>query len=535
MWDGKIALVNPPTAIGRASYLAPPIGLSQVAAALDARPGERKISIIDLALELNEGAFSIGHGLVDEATARLLEADFDTCAFSVQCFNLPVAEAIAARLKRTRPTLKIVFGGHHAALANSNMTKVLSADVVTPQSAEHEILGDAGVILKPALHLLPDLSRYAKVSRHPTGLVEVARGCPFDCSYCSIPETFGRKVSRKPTGDIVDEIVMWRTWNFSTVHLVDDTFTASPRHFSPLLELLSEIGPNFSWSAMTRADLVDPLTLEKLGRAHCSGLLYGIDSGSSATLKRISKRVTKYPDIAELARWNVEAGIAPTFYFLIDFAEDTIEDLELTVINAARASIIDPGSARLNLVRIVPGTRLGKASGSLEPNFEAPYADTLRETVGNDCREIWDLIQRHPAVFSTYFCSPCSLRRSAMNAFARYGSMLIQAFPLTFLEICNSHLLAPVLQLFGHLTCGSRDLDFDRASSALAEAVDSVSEAGIEFFEFECRRAAANDCTQSFASRVDAAAATQAALTGSPSLQATLTRKPRFYRIAAGT
>ncbi|QZN99101.1 radical SAM protein [Chenggangzhangella methanolivorans] len=239
------------------------------------------------------------------------------------------------------------FGGHHAGLAQDEIRACLSVDDVLGRSAEREILGDDSFLLPPALHKLPELSRYWALSPHPAGLVETGRGCPFDCSYCSIPAVFGRGSARKPVATVMAEIAAWRQAGFNTVHLVDDTFTRSARQLEPLLSALGDVGSDFAWTAMTRADLVNPALLSCLGRSGCVGLLYGVDTGSPEALARLSKRAVRYPDIAELALWNVEAGIAPTFYFLIDLLRDTMHDLELSLAQAARASAVDPGSVRL--------------------------------------------------------------------------------------------------------------------------------------------------------------------------------------------
>lgn len=532
MWNGRIALVNPPTSIGSAAYLAPPLGLAQVAAALERRGWGTRVDILDLALELGEGTLPVGPDLPAIATERLLAGSYNIYAFSVQCFNLPVAAAIATRLKRLAPHAKIVFGGHHAGLARDEILACLTVDDVLVQSAEQEILREDGCILPPALHKLPDLSRYRALSPHPTGLVETGRGCPFDCSYCSIPAVFGRGRTQKPVAGVMAEINAWRRAGFNAVHLVDDTFTRNVRRLEPLLVALNEIEPDFAWTAMTRADLVNPELLSRLGRSGCVGLLYGIDSGSPDALARLSKRAVHYPDIAELALWNLEAGIAPTFYFLIDLLRDTIADLETSLTQAARASIVDPGSVRLNLVRIVPGTRLAReAGGKLLTNFDAPYADTLRATVGDECDEVWSLVARYPHVFSTYFAATAPAGRAAANVLGRYGSGLIEAFPLTFFEICTARCLEPVLRGFADRVGAARNLPAEQITEALAEAVGAISEAGSEFLAYERWRASGE--ARCLSSRVDAARSRRAAIVGGSAIQDTLLPEPRLYRVAA--
>ncbi|MDU0309432.1 B12-binding domain-containing radical SAM protein [Rhizobium sp. 10PS4] len=489
------------------------------------------IEILDLALELNEGTLPFGDNLVDAATQRILACNFDVCAISVQCFNFPLVEAIVAQVKRGKNAPKIIYGGHHVALLSDELKALCLADHVSSKTVEEELEVEGDPLRSPESWLAPSPRRYAAVSKVPTGLIEIGRGCPFDCAYCSIPRVFGRRLAFKSAQDISREVQFWLSHGIHNLHLVDDTFTADRRHANDVLEILSSFSEVVTWSAMTRADLVDSELLKKMAAAGCVSILYGVDAGNVSTRRRMSKRAPKYPDLGDLARWNVEAGISPSFYFIIDYVSDTVEDFHESLLQAARMSLVDPGSVRLNLTRINPGTSLGKTTEKLLPNFEAPYADTLKATVGIGCDEVWTLIRDKPALFSTYFCSPSAIHRATLNALARYGNLLIAEFPMTFLVLIQSENLIEVFSDLANVPEHKMATE-EQVKSAFSSAVDRFSESGLEFLEFE-RWLTAGD-TKEILTRVDAAFVRDCGQSKYlPSLNSALLRKPRYYRHAA--
>jgi hypothetical protein len=534
IWDGKIVLVNPPTVVGAASYLAPPIGLLQVAAALQYSYPQSEIAILDLALELAEGNLSTGPMLPSESADLLFEQAANTYAFSVQCFNLPLAIAIAKRLKATLPDCRIVFGGHHATLLGDRIVKSFDCvDEVVCGSGEVAIAPNAGNWVKPAFHLSGPLERYANVSRLPTGIIELSRGCPFRCTYCSIPDAFGRTVRHKPLELVRDEIETWLGAGFINLHLVDDILTVNSAYVAALTKTLRPYTDRLSWSAMTRADLVDADILRDLGSAGCDGLLYGIDSGSPATLSLIQKRAIRYPEKRDLVRWHQEARIYPTYYFLTAVPGESEADIRATLIEAAKLSVLDPGSCRINAVRLVPGTPMTESLiDRLDINLDSPYADTLMETVGNDCDEVWSLVKHHPTLFSTYFSVPTNLGIETTNFLARFGSALLERAPLSIAWLATS---ADAIGLLSKLALSCKKNDtVEVVMDQMGKIFEASSDSLAEMLRFERWRGEARSNSEDVLfSRVSYSAAAEAFVSEGMNAKTTLSQEARLFRISA--
>jgi radical SAM superfamily enzyme YgiQ (UPF0313 family) len=453
-WQGRVVLVNPPLAVAQNYYLAPPLGLLLVARALRDR-GHDDVRVIDLALEFAEGQLPAGRDLPHDAAEALAAKDAATFGFSVQCVTLPLVLAIAKCLRRLRPKARIVLGGHQATLLASEIVQRFSfIDEVIAGPGEDAI--DAKVLAAPwrfpDYDAGPSLDRYAEVSVQATALVETARGCPFDCSFCSIPLALGRKVRYKPLELVAAEMKYLLSRGCREFHFVDDTFTLKAGHVRNLLWMLRNLEQKISWSAMTRVDMVTPRLLKEMGQNGCHSILYGVEASDARTLRSLNKRAERYPDFAEFLSWHVDAGIAPSLYFLINLPGQSINEVRNNLTTAARLSVLDPGACRLNLPRLVPGTRMARqAQGRLAFDVNAPYADAMLQTVGENATEVWDFAANNPDLCSTYFRAQGPLNNFTANAVGWLGSRLLSMFPLTLAALAEDNLLVDLFETLGSL------------------------------------------------------------------------------------
>lgn len=528
MFGGKIVLVQPPLAVGESYHLAEPIGLLLVGAALRA-VGLRDVQIADLALDFAEGALPTGPEVVEASAQRLARLSADTYGFSVQCVDLPVVLPIARRVKVLLPDVRIILGGHQATLLGSRLlAKFPFVDEVV-QGAGEEYLGlPADQWIEPAYDLAPDFERYARVSRRPTGLVEVGRGCPYDCSYCSIPAALGRRVQHKPVDRIVREVRLLVERGCTNVHFVHDTLTLNRGFVSSLTTALETHCREVTWSGMTRADLVDPDLLSALSRSGCRSILVGLDSVDNRSLSLIGKRARRYPRLIDLVRWHESADIAPTFYFLVDLPGDNRASIEGSLAQAALASVVDPGCCRVQGLRVVPGTRMSTHQGldlTLDP--ESPYARWLKTTVGDD-GEPWDLVAEHPEIFSTYYKAAGPLPYSTASALTWVGTTLFEEFPMTLAALGERRSLLDLFEALGRLGPGKHLAEQPRGKMAalieqhLAEHAPELA----EVLRFE-RWLRSGDGT--LISRVSPSRVLDSVVNGRP-LGPSLFGEPRIYR-----
>jgi anaerobic magnesium-protoporphyrin IX monomethyl ester cyclase len=77
----------------------------------------------------------------------------------------------------------------------------------------------------------PDLSLFSglKMTTYP---VMTSRGCPYDCTFCSVTKMFGRKFRYRETEALLEELKQYRG---KQVFFVDDNFSANTRRTKELL------------------------------------------------------------------------------------------------------------------------------------------------------------------------------------------------------------------------------------------------------------------------------------------------------------
>jgi len=141
------------------------------------------------------------------------------------------------------------------------------------------------------MHCLPSpdftLSPQVQSGKIPP-IITTSRGCPHDCSFCSVTLMFGRRYRFKPAEQIIRELrpVLNRSVCFG-----DDNFCANPKRAKELLrEMIRQNAVPLRWSGqMTVQAAMDDEMLDLMQRTRCRIMYIGIESVSPETLKKFGK------------------------------------------------------------------------------------------------------------------------------------------------------------------------------------------------------------------------------------------------------
>lgn len=234
-------------------------------------------------------------------------------------------------IKAACPQVKTLIGGTHAtALSEQVMAECESIDVVLRQEYDFTITevvesfedlanvkgityrNNEGEIFKNEdrpwlreLDELPFVSRiyqkyldvndyYYAFARKPMLQIFSARGCPFQCNFCSYPETMsGRVLRKRSTKNFVDEIeyICKEMPEIKEIFIEDDTFTADRKRVVEICDEIIRRGLHPVWSCNTRADLPYEV-MEKMKEAGCRLLVVGYESGNQNVLNETKKGIT---------------------------------------------------------------------------------------------------------------------------------------------------------------------------------------------------------------------------------------------------
>jgi len=236
------------------------------------------------------------------------------------CWAQSVKEEVFARF----PFVDVAFGPGQV----HKLAEFLTSDSLTAQGY-FEFEGFTG-------HLP------AKRARDFQGWLQISVGCNSVCSYCIVPSTRGREVSRAP-GELVDEVLRLVADGVSEVTLLGQNVNSYGRDlpreqritFSELLRQVDAV-PGIDRIRYTSPHPKD--MREDVIRAHaelpalCEHIHLPLQSGSSTVLKRMRRTYTRerYLDRVALIREHVP-DCALTTDIIVGFPGETEADFEQTL------------------------------------------------------------------------------------------------------------------------------------------------------------------------------------------------------------
>lgn len=213
----------------------------------------------------------------------------------------------------------------------------------------------------PARHLVPMQKYFKEAIKHerhlrtPATTVITSRGCIGNCIFCSSPKMWGRRVRRRTTRNVIEEIeYLHNQYDVKDVFFMDDTFTINRKWVTKFCRELVQSEIDISWRCLGRVDTVDLNLLVSMKQAGCYHINYGIESGSQKTHKIIGKGI-RIEQATKAIRLTKKAGLFVGADFMIGFPHETTEDMQETF-RFIKNSPLD--NFALNVPWILAGTTL---------------------------------------------------------------------------------------------------------------------------------------------------------------------------------
>jgi magnesium-protoporphyrin IX monomethyl ester (oxidative) cyclase len=328
----------------------PPLGLAWIAAIV--REQGYNIRVIDEQVE----TLNVGTLANDISPSIVLIGGTSHSRFD--------AFARATEIKATHPPATIIYGGPHASFtAEDTLLNVPAIDIIAHGEGEYTVLdlikwkeagedinglekiegisyrmnnGVASTVGRrfnkeldklpfPARDLLP-IERY-NMSLEYLGLpalhVITARGCPFDCSFCSASQMYNHSYAARSPKLVVDEIeALVRRYNIKGIKIFDSTFTINKNHVLSFCNELKWRGLVMPWECEIRVGSVDKPLLEQMQKAGCYYVDIGVESADQDVLDTMNKQI--YLDEAEkLLGWCKQLGLRTKVFFTVGHIKET--------------------------------------------------------------------------------------------------------------------------------------------------------------------------------------------------------------------
>jgi len=279
------------------------------------------------------------------------------------------------------------------------------------------VLPDLVRLPTPAYHLWPGLEKRWAVP------LEVGRGCPFACTFCSTSQFFRRHFRLKTPARVIEQMKALRqAYGTARFHLVHDTFTAVRARVVEFCQALLKCGCEFDWTCSARPDCVDAELLALMAKAGCSGFFFGVETGS-ARMQRVIGKGLDLDHASAVIRCAGRHGMRATISLITGFPDETPDDLRGTVgfiLDSLRFDHVEP---QFHLLAPLAGTALDQGfRGRLK--WDGIFSDMAFQGWHQDPADR-ALILEHPEIFPNFYAVPTAhLDRSylvELRDFIMYG------------------------------------------------------------------------------------------------------------------
>ncbi len=195
------------------------------------------------------------------------------------------------------------------------------------------------------------------------GNLQFSRGCPFQCEFCDIIVTFGRKPRIKQASQIINELECLRKQGFHIAFIVDDNLVGNKKAIKPVLEEVAKWQERHGYPIVfsTEASLdmcEDDELMELMARANIQSVFVGIESPDEESLKETKKFQnvrTKGGTILEKVHRIQDFGIEVWCGLIVGFDNDKPE-IFATQLKFLKESRI--AHAMIGLLHAIPKTPL---------------------------------------------------------------------------------------------------------------------------------------------------------------------------------
>lgn len=382
-----ILLINPdspPESPWGFSRRLPPLGLTYIASTLE--KAGFQVNIYDNCLMRKS---------VNEIKNEVKKLSPEIVGISCNSVNYKKCVEISKAVKDVVPECKVIVGGPHPTYVPGSVLKCPEIDYAIVGEGERamlelvrcikdgatiqsiakipgvaykigekfkvnspEFIDDLDEIPLPARHLL-QMNLYDRkfelLEVEPVDIMNVVRGCPFNCSFCETKEIWGHVSRYFSPSRIVEEIEhLANTYGTKGFYFIGDNFTINEKVTRAVCELLIKKELDVEWVCDTRVDLVSRNLLEIMREAGCRTIWFGVESGSPRILQKLNKGIT-LEQAVKAFKLCKEVGIRTACSFLMGIPGEKVEDMEATF---KFAKTLNPDWCQFNIFIAVPGSKL---------------------------------------------------------------------------------------------------------------------------------------------------------------------------------
>jgi radical SAM superfamily enzyme YgiQ (UPF0313 family) len=349
----NLLLIQPPISIRNHLHKKIfPMGLLYISAYLKKHFDDVNIELLDMQpLDLP----------MDIARAKIMEKKWDVIGFSFFTAQADEAYTLSEFARRHQRAI-VVHGGVHPMLLPEEALN--HADIVVCHEGEEtlaelmaklrngqDFYGIKGIAYKrnghvvrnetrpfikdldslpfPDWDLLEHMERYdwpMHIVGGPRMPILGSRGCPFNCTFCSSPMIWKRRLRwRQPEQVALEMKTLKDRYGFKSVHFWDDNLMMKPRFMETLCHQIMALGLEMHWVGLTRASHIvkHRQLLPLMKEAGCLGIEIGVESFSDVVAEQMEKG-EEISAMEQATEYMERAGIVPLYTHMLFNPGETI-------------------------------------------------------------------------------------------------------------------------------------------------------------------------------------------------------------------
>ena len=297
-------------------YPVPRLGIAQLASCL--RQGGHQAALVDVIAE---------RWTAEQFGAWVSEQGADLCGVSATILSMREAFELCRAARKARPGVVTVVGGPgvggwdpetlfryadgavdlfvrgegEAAIMGiadaldrggrlADVPSVIWRDAERARENPAQGAVDLAAVPGPAWDLMP----MDKYRLHPpmgvypyATMLETARGCTYPCSFCCL----SGPLRVRPVAWITEQLeALHAAYGMREIHFVDPTFTLDRDRTLAICDALEGLPFPLRWTCKTRVDHIDDALAQRMARAGCYGVAFGVESGADILLERMKKK-----------------------------------------------------------------------------------------------------------------------------------------------------------------------------------------------------------------------------------------------------
>lgn len=287
--------------------------------------------------------------------------DTDVLCISIMTSTAKRGYKIASLFKENNPDSRVIIGGMHASAMPNEAA----------QHADHVIVGEAEEIIADAIEgrykekiiqgtrlenldsiPFPDFSLIEGLNKLPYRPVSTSRGCPFNCTFCSVTPMFGRKYRFRSPEQVVEEVISNKQQK--GIFFYDDNLFAMKDRGKKILQGLVDHKFNYKLMFQSRHDIVnDPELLKLLSKLNTEYAMIGLESLNQKTLEEYHKNQS-VDNVKQSIQTLHDYNIPIHGMFVLGSDADDLDTIKKTAEFCKKTKIESP---QFSILTPLPGTQ----------------------------------------------------------------------------------------------------------------------------------------------------------------------------------